>query len=1237
MERATKTAIKKLVLDLRHLLEEDIEVVLKRYGLFTNRDWLEESRIPKADAELLAIRARMEAAVSVEMARGIKRGEATRWYIREVAFTYLNRLVGLKCLEVRGLIDEVITTRVKYGGRSQFHRDFRHDYPQLAAKPDDALPDMLEAACRFVTNEMIGVLFDPDSESSAVWPRVQTLRQAIGLINGLPAEVWAEDEIIGWIYQFYNAEEKERIRKRGKPTLPIEVAVINQFFTPRWVVKYLVDNTLGRLWLEMYPDSARVRAKCDYLVPEPLPTGDEAAEAEENKFTPDPDSPINNPLAPARRQAKPVTQIRLIDPACGAMHFGYYAFEVFQEMYREARERGWPIWSVDYSKRQSILPPPSDTEIPALILAHNLYGVDIDLRAVQLAALALYMKARVAERDADPQHRSQYRVNLVCADARLTNGGLRQRFLEQYKDDPKLQQVWRELFTEMEDIAQVGSLLRPEERLRQLLETYQPPTIQFETTQQLQLPNVPQKPRQMMLAEAPGGEKWTPRRTLSQMVADLHRFARKALTEADVNAQLFAMEAEKTVGLLSVLSQEYEVAVMNPPYGYTTLKAKQAITTAYPKTGNDLFSAFIERGLDLVSKNGYTGMLTSRSFMFLPTFQKTREDVLLKNEIVTLAELGIGILDDATVRVAAYVVKRGEQQKDKPSIFFGLRDEENREAILEKSLRSITNGTILRQVFLLHTEEFHKLPKSTFAYWASHSLLTAFDKYPPLDKDVVKKKSRKIADVKVGLQTGSDEKFVRQHWEISSGEKGKGKKWVRFAKGGTYSPYYSDFDLVVHWQNNGNDIKNYTDSQGRLKSRPQNEIFYFREGLTYPATTEKGMGVYHMPKDTIPSVKGSGIYFCEADQLWYGLGILNSRLMEGFLRMFTVDRERQVGMMSSLPFDDQAEAKTKQTISQLAKQAHDLKAVRDTGNEICTHFATPWLLQICSPDDNGSVARLSKITDTNIPPNTVNLKQMLDIVQTLETNLDSHLQQTQCKIDEVVYSLYQVSVKDQKLIEQELGKRSPLVTWPEMEGKSKKEKRREHVRRLLSHFILQAIKIDKDGILPFFPGTGHPTVLEQLRRQMELEFGAKAAFQLEDDAGKELGRSVESWLDGPFIQWHTSLYKKRPILWHLASPNNSFAVLLYYHKLDKDTLPKIRNVYLRALRDGLRRQLDAARQASDNKTITQLETTLDDLLQMEERLQAVIDSGYNPIIDDGVKANILPLQEAGLLRYNKVV
>ncbi len=376
MDRPTKTAIKKLVLGLRKLLEEDIEVVLKRYGLFTDRAWLPLDKIPKADESILAARQRMEAAIAVEQARDLKPGEATRWYIREVAFTYLNRLVGLKCLEVRGLIEEVITTRPEYGGRSLFHRDFRQAQPDLAAQADDALPAMLEAACRHVTDAMIGVLFDPASESSVIWPRYQTLRQAIGLINELPAEVWAEDEIIGWVYQFYNAEEKERIRDRGKPQLPIEVAVINQFFTPRWVVKFLVDNTLGRLWLEMHPDSERVRGKCDYLVPEPLAeaTADRRPQTADGPEQPlafllDSLSPINSPTATPRRPAKPVTEIRLIDPACGGMHFGYYAFEVFQEMYCDAREHDWPIWAEatadpSASLRTGRRPPTADFPTP---------------------------------------------------------------------------------------------------------------------------------------------------------------------------------------------------------------------------------------------------------------------------------------------------------------------------------------------------------------------------------------------------------------------------------------------------------------------------------------------------------------------------------------------------------------------------------------------------------------------------------------------------------------------------------------------------------------------------------------------------------------------------------------------------------------------------------------------------------------------------------------------------------
>lgn len=1229
MERATKTAIKKLVLDLRHLLEEDLEVVLKRYGLFTNREWLEESRIPKADAELLATRARMTAAVEVEMARGIKRGEATRWYIREVAFTYLNRLVGLKCLEVRGLIDEVITTRVEYGGRSQFHRDFRHEYPQLAAKPDDALPDMLEAACRFVTDEMIGVLFDPDSESSAVWPRVQTLRQAIELINELPTEVWAEDEIIGWIYQFYNAEEKEKIRGkgRGKFDLPVELAVINQFFTPRWIVKYLVDNTLGRLWLEMYPQSTQVRVKCDYLVPEPMPTADEdkPAKKDENKYTSDPYSPVNNPQAPARHQPKPVTQIRLIDPACGAMHFGYYAFEVFQEIYKEARERGWPIWSVDYSKNQSILPPPTDAEIPALILAHNLYGVDIDLRAVQLAALALYMKARVAERDADPQHQSQYRVNLVCADARLTNGGLRERFLTQYKDDPKLQKVWQELFLDMEDIAQVGSLLQPEKRLGQLLETYKPPSIQLETPEQSQSSKEPSKPRQMKLAEAPGGEAWTPRRTLNQMVEDLHRFASTALSEADVNAQLFAIEAEKTLSLLEVLLREYDVAVMNPPFGYALPQAKNFIKSIYPEWTDNLLCAFYIRAANLVSKSGYIGMVSDKTFAVKKSYEVFREKFFLSNpSLISFLDLGWGVLDDANVEVCCFTTY--PQGHKNHAFFFDLQHYEDQEEAFQTAKTQPGNKS---DVYKVLVSTLSKFPFGAFAYRAPASVLRAFNNHPKLSDD--------FAYCPSGGLDAPSEKYYRYSWEIEYSRIGKRGRFAPLWNGWAgYSPYYLPKENIILWNYDGEVVASDPKSNIRIKD------YYFKTGIGWGKRGNL-LNVGWL-SEYIFSKEGQALFPYEAKHIWPLIAYLNSKFAQFSINLYC-GQHKTGGYVGQLPVANSI-LSDESSLGKLSKKVHDWKKLWDQGNENSSLFTLPWALlakKLRSPFSIRELEELQLPQEIDvrdlrsIDGDINNLPQILKLLINIETAIDAQLREAQSLIDEVIFKTYAISETDRKYITSSLGNVPTVSVWPNMRGKSKKEKRREHTRCLHSYFILKAVQEDEDGILPLYPGTGHATVLEQIRRQMELEFGSKAAFRLEDDSSKELDRSLESWLDGPFIQWHTGLYKKRPILWHLASPGKSFAVLVYYHKLDKDTLPKIRNVYLRAMRDSLRRQLDAARQANDNKAIDALETTLDDLLQMEEKLQTVIESGYTPVIDDGVKANILPLQEAGLLRYGKMV
>ena len=330
---------------------------------------------------------------------------------------------------------------------------------------------------------------------------------------------------------------------------PAEVAVINQFFTPRWIVKFLVDNTLGRLWLEMHPDSPRVRAKCDYLVPEPLAgdrgqgSGDRGQGSgdrgqgtgdREQGFALDPDSPINNPKAPPRRKAKQPQDIRLIDPACGAMHFGHCAFEVYYEIYLDYYELYAEPISESANGESAIANRQS--EIPAAILRYNLFGVDIDLRAVQLAALSLFIKAKTADPNA---HITQ--MNLVVADAVLPDDGVRTQFLDRYKNDKVVQDAVRQVLDEMANVAEVGSLLRVEERLRAILakagHRAGEETARLDPRTQRPLPGMGGKGGQLALVDLPEAqpEDWSAHYTVARLLDDLREFAAQALQTHDLH------------------------------------------------------------------------------------------------------------------------------------------------------------------------------------------------------------------------------------------------------------------------------------------------------------------------------------------------------------------------------------------------------------------------------------------------------------------------------------------------------------------------------------------------------------------------------------------------------------------------------------------------------------------------------------------------------------------------------
>ena len=1263
MDSQTKSAIKSLVLDLRHTLEDELTIVLKRYGLFTDREWsLEEppTRLTdEADREIwrrivTVVRRGMKGLPSAS--GGMKEGrtlpEASQDYVRESAFTFLNRLAGLKCLEVRDIIDEVITTRDIYGGRSKAHRDYRDEHPRQARAPDDALPACIRAVCRRVNDEMIGYLFDPDDDHSLVWPRYAVLKGCIEKINALHESVWAEDEIIGWIYQFYNAEEKVAIRKRGKPQTPHDVAVINQFFTPRWVVKFLVDNTLGRFWLEMHPDSERVRAKCDYLVPEPLSVdetgggGDKETGGQgDREFRLDSDSPINNPRAAPRREPKPITRIRLLDPACGTMHFGHYACEVFDCMYRDARDRG----EVEIE----------DARIPSAILEHNLFGVDIDRRAVQLAALSLFMKARTMHPQAQVRQ-----VNLAVADATLPDSGIKEKFLARYAHDKRVQKAFAQVLDDMDNVAQVGSLLRVEERLRELLAKagHAAAAEGLAPRRQRELPGMKEPVRQMGLAELAEEEQatgWTPHYTLQELRDDLRAFAREVLDEHDLNAQLFATEADKAMRLLDVLMGRYDVVVMNPPYGTTTAEAREYLQGAFPNSHLDIYCAFVERCLDLCSPGGCVGAFTSRSFLLLPTFANFRRRfVLSAASLLTLAEFDVGLLDDATVRPVAYVLRNSPCRNRDISVFFGLRNAMEWRSALEGCLQALSHAQAHQRIYVRTLDEFSQLRGSPLSYWIPASLRQLFQRHPPLDRDQAKKpQALKVASVTNGLQTGRDELFLRWHWELP--EHGLGGRWKPCTIVGSFSPYYKDLRTLVDWAEDGN----------RIAQAPYTSIFtgrdrYFQQGLTYPNTSERGLDVRYLPPGAIPSRAGPGIYPTHPEYgIWYLMGVLNSALVEYLLTALTVDRVHQVGMLASLPI---ACGRRIGLVEAGSKLTFELRAAWDTGNEICTRFTAPWLLQLAQPQSEAFAQGLGRLLEllgddaspTPTPPHSHTLSNLLDRARAIEDAADVRLQALQAQIDEVVYDLYEISPADRALIERELGDRPPELVWPQLEGKSDEERRREHVRRFFSYYARRAVREDEDGIVPLAGCAARELYLvDRVRAQLEAQFGSSVAYQLEQEGAEYLGRPVEEWLQRYFFaRFHVKLYKKRPVLWHLTSPRRYFAVMVDYHRMTHDTLPKVQSLYLWPHKEEVRTRLAAAQADEAANAIARLEDELADLEDCNARLERVIQATveislpdwangpyrdgkapYNPDIDDGVKVNLLPIQEAGLLPVKKVV
>ena len=598
---------------------------------------------------------------------------------------------------------------------------------------------------------------------------------------------------------------------------------------------------------------------------------------------------------------------------------------------------------------------------------------------------------------------------------------------------------------------------------------------------------------------------------------------------------------------------------------------------------------------------------------------------------------------------AYYVVTEGER-----AAFFDLEgfrgqkgQPERRHEIFVRHLRRDQK----RHRFDVARRDFRTIDGAPLAYRRIRLMAHVFRQNPPLDPAT--------ARARLGAHTGNDPQYVRYWWEAADRvQDATGFTWEPFAKGGDYCRFYADVDLVVHWDPARRTFARFFGRKGREIERPESLDDFFKSGLTWPRAGGH-FSLRWMPRGCVFADKGPAIFPTDTRMTAPLAGVLNSAvaeyIMKGLISRQSMGARWEVGVVKRLPVPSMTVAQ-REVIGVHAQAIHASKAEWDRGNETSTQFERTWLLQ--SEAGQGRLtARLRRLAES-------------------ESGEERRIQQLYAALNDEVYKLYGIPDSTRAIIEETLGERPPEVLWPQMERKTADQKRMEHVWRLLSYVVRQVVQADADGVVPFAPLSGETSLLDRVHQELAALFSEQDVNLVEVEIANELKRTVKGykpaagigeWLENVYFDYHAALYKKRPVVWHIASGQGSapfaFGALCHYHKFDANRMAKLRSGYLRDAMEAFRREAalaDKERRAEDR---IEWQAKLEEAQALDRKLQAVQEGhhegaeggdrdyriltpwkapedrpqGWAPDIDDGVKVNIEPLQKAGVLRIRKVV
>lgn len=1131
--------------------------------------------------------------------------------IEEVAYTWFNRFSALRFMEVNGYLPSRVRvfTDMENNFKPQILTEAIHlnldglDKEKVfklkeEEKTEELYKYLLIVQCNAL-NKILPGMFQKISDYTELLLPDNLLRDGSviqQMIELIPEDDWKDAvQIIGWLYQYYNSQKKDDVFAALKKNVKItkeNIPAATQLFTPDWIVRYMVENSLGRLWVEGHPETK------DQL----LPTEEEQSAyvagnrdpeetkwhyyLEETKQEPE----VQAQLAEIRKEYAMLTpeQLKVIDPCCGSGHILAYMFDVLMQIYA----------SYGYTTREAV----------ESIVENNIYGLDIDDRAAQLAYFAVMMKARqydhrfFSRKDEDGNLKVlQPHVHEIVESGYTDKDGIKRKSydihaLEYFcNGDIKLKNAMDTIISELYEAKEYGSILT--------------------VTQQ----------------------DWS---------ALYNRFAE---IEEDVSFYMFkdslGNELLRLVQVAEALAQKYDVVVTNPPYmGGSGMSAKLSnfVKKNFPDSKSDLFAVFIEKCGQMAKKNGYQAMITQHAWMFLSSFEKLRVR-LLNMDIVNMAHLGARAFEEIggeVVQTTSFVIRK--------SHIVDYKGEYCR--LIEPTTQQGKEDMFLagKNRYESDQSNFSKIPGSSVAYWVSENIFSLFDKKHISD----------FGSAKVGIGSGNTDYFLKLWYEISFlninfNQTNDEIAEINFApinKGGSFRKWYGNFEYVINWKNNGTELKNYRDSKGNKLSYPRNLDYQLKRSITWGDITSSSLSFRYSEIGNFFSDVGNSFFVANQKYLYYILAYANTKFFNSISSVINQTMHFKPGNMESMPIII-AEHNIAEIDSIVKENINISKFDWDS-------FETSWDFQ-CHP-----LLQCATFSPQMIAQEEANgypvLNDMAGAYRHWKQESEERFNQLKSNEEELnrifidIYGLQdeltpEVEDKDVTVRKADLGRdiRS-FISYA--------------VGCMFGRYSLDVdglayaggewdaskyvtFPADKDNIIPICDDEYfEDDIVNRFVEFVKTVYGActldkNLKFIADALGGKGQPKDViRNYFLNDFYTDHCKIYQKRPIYWLFDSgKKNGFKCLIYMHRYQPDTIARIRTDYVHeqqaryrtAIADLEQRIANAStsERVKLNKKLTALQAQDAEIRTYEEKIHHLADQMISIDLDDGVKHNYAIFQD----------